>query len=165
MSLDIRRATTADEPQIVDLGPRVCANAARGFGVAFDACAWGEQVAAFLAQPDRRMFVATDGDRVVGVHAVIACPTMFSRRALVVRTATLWVAPAARGQGAARRLHEMAEAWARSIGAQHMFAGVPLDYAAHAELGDPAATPAAAEGFYRDSGYLPVETTLLKEVC
>lgn len=163
--MEIRQAITTDAPQLELLGPRVCANAVAGFRVPFSPASWAEQVRALLEFADRRVFVAvTRGNRVAGMHAVVAAPLLFNTRALVVRTATLWVDPDCRGQGVAGGLHALAEEWARSIGARAMVAGVPHDYRAHADLGDEAATPAAAAGFYSERGYRPAEASLVMEV-
>jgi GNAT superfamily N-acetyltransferase len=161
--MDVRQAIRADTPQLNELGPSVCANAVRGLCIAFDPPSWHCAMDEFLRLPDRRLFVAADGERIVGVLAVVACPALFARTSHVVRVVTLWVGQAHRGQGIARKLHAAAEEWARSVGAPVMFAGVPCNYDAHAELGDNA-SPADASRFYREQGYRPAEASLVKEI-
>jgi len=160
---EARQAIRADVPQLDALGPRVCANAVRVLAIAFDPQSWRLTIDEFLRLPDRRMFVAADGERIAGVLAVIACPALFARGANVVRVATLWVDKAARGHGVARKLHGLAEAWTREVGASAMFAGVPHDYDAHQELGDDA-SPADAIRFYRGQSYQPAEASFIKEI-
>jgi GNAT superfamily N-acetyltransferase len=162
-TIAVGHATAEHVPQLVDLGPRIFANAVRELAP-FDAAAWQMTVPHLLKQPGHRVSVALDGGRVVGVHMVAASPVLFAPTALVVRTLTMWIDPSARGQGLATRLQRAAEDWGRAIGACRMMAGVPHRYDSHAALGDERATSEAAESFYRSCGYVSAEANLIKEI-
>lgn len=158
----IQRATADQAAQLVELGPRIFANAIRAIGP-FDRNAWSMEVGRLLVLNDRRAFVALDADRIVGAHVVVAgagdiTPT------LTVRTVTLWIHPDARSRGIATRLQSVAETWCRDIGAKLMAAGVPVDYSAHADIGDNGAGQGSAQAFYEGRGYQRAETMFLKEI-
>ncbi len=159
----VKPATVEMLPQLMELAPRIFANAIKALAP-LDMNAWVAELWRFMNLPDRRFFVATEQGRILGVHAVMMSPVLFAPTVQVVRTVTLWLHPEARGQGIGTQLQRAAEEWGKAAGARYMAAGVPHEYDAHAALGDKRANPELAEGFYESRGYERLETSFMKEI-
>lgn len=155
----VKPATIDLLSQLIDLSPRFLANGIRTLAP-LDLNAWVADLWRLMNAADRRLFVAVETGRVVGVHAVIITPVAFAPSVTVVRTLTLWVDPSQRGTGVGTQLQEAAEQWSKAIGARFMLAGVPSDYSAHGD----SASADLAEAFYEGRGYERLEVQFLKEV-
>ena len=70
---------------------------------------WAARTVAWATSDDRAMFLARDGDEVVGLVGLF-------REEPVPQLISMWTAPSARRQGVARVLVDAALAWARARG-------------------------------------------------
>lgn len=96
------------------------------FGVADDALhRWQNDFPYWLADDDRRLFVAEAGGELVGfATAQRWSPPPIYRASDEVYLDELYVLPAARGQGLGRQLLGAVRAWAETVGAGRLRLGV-----------------------------------------
>ncbi len=156
-------ATSADIDGLLELAPRMLANAVHKFGSPIAPADWRAALESLIGGGGRAFVVRDEGRRIVGALLVGASGLAFNSSVVVVQVLTLWVSPGARCAGHARTMLESATEWAREIGAVAMVAGVPTDYEGQRIAGD-ACSPVRAERVYTRNGFALSETVLIKAV-
>ena len=164
----IRRASAEDEDMLTEQWQNLLEEQAtqeERFTPAEDAAdRWRNDFPEWLRDESYRLFVAERQERFTGfIAARRYSPPPIYAGVTEVYIDELYVAPAARGQGAGRRLVEAVRTWATSLGAQQLRLGVlaanagarafwekqeavPLSITLTIELETPAATRESAAG-------------------
>ena len=143
MDDSIRPAVLADAEPIATLID------ALGYPTSPDAMA--RRLGGILSDPKYATFVATSGDRVVGV-AGAALGRYYEKDGLYSRLVVLAVSPEERGQGIGHRLLNAVERWSATNGVHEVF----VNSGSHR---------AEAHRFYEESGYSRTGFRFVKQVA
>jgi len=122
----IRRATSADLDQLVELGRALHAEAPHYRDEPFEPevlRAWLSQRLGGLLVDDNAVFVAERGGQFIGVLVALIVPRMFNRTRIACEM-TLYVRPENRGGRPLLRLVAAYKQWARANGAHKAYMGV-----------------------------------------
>lgn len=139
--ITIRRATTADVEQLLDMGEAFIAATAYKAFVTANRGRMGDVIAGVLARADGAVFVSARGDRLSGMIGGLIYAHPFSGEPTAFEM-FWWTSPDDRRSGV--RLLRALERWAREQGATHMQMVAP---------------DARVGAFYERVGYTPVETS------
>ena len=114
----IRAPTATDAEALARLSTQL--------GYPADAASMPERVTRLAGDPNARAFVASDGERVVGMTTIHLRDTL-NHATPIAQITLLVVDEAIRSRGAGRALVEAAEAWAHSRGAKRVAVTTKLD--------------------------------------
>jgi GNAT superfamily N-acetyltransferase len=118
VSLAIREAEAADLEAIVRLHEEDSLGSHGDAWLPVTKAAYEAAFAAIARSPDNQLFVACDGERVVGTFQLTFIPNLTGRGALRVKVESVKVAAARRSQGIGAEMMAHAEAIARARGAR-----------------------------------------------
>lgn len=118
MSLSIREAGAADLEAIIRLHEEDSLGSHGDAWLPETKAAYEAAFAAIARSPENQLFVACDGERVVGTFQLTFIPNLTGRGALRVKVESVKVASARRSQGIGAEMMAHAEAVARARGAR-----------------------------------------------
>lgn len=153
MAVVVRRFEARDVPALLRFGRNFHSTTPVKDDIPFDVNSLAEFIASAYDSEMIGIWVAEVDGEVVGSTGAILYPMYFNHNALVGQEIWWWLEPKSRGSGAAKKMHEAIEDWAREKGAIVLFM-IALHNDSVETMGK----------LYARSGYKPTERTFAKRL-
>ena len=121
MPITVRPLTEADVPAYVELAADFHAACPVSDLIPFDPAGTHDFLLASLDNPAMGVWLSEIGGEIVGICAAVIYPMYFSPTNVAAQELWWWLAPAARGSGAAQLMFKKIEEWAKDNGATALF--------------------------------------------